>query len=128
MQGRSVTAAEAAQELGVTPACIRLWVRQGAPYVRLNRPLLVDVEALRAWRARGPSLPLADVAEGLAQMLVADAGAGCPAHVARRVPAPDAAVLYIGAYLRLHRMATGGDCEVLPDCLARLRLVAERKL
>ena len=50
--------AAAARELGVGPATLKRWVRDGAPVAHRGRPgrgyaTLVDVDRVRAWRGAG---------------------------------------------------------------------------
>lgn len=105
----AATAWQAARELGVTATCVRRWVARGAPCLSRRRPLLVDVDALRRWRAG--SDPLAVVQRVLLEVYQREAIRGQPAHRAIGLDDKRAALLLLAVYERMHRAMTDADPE-----------------
>jgi hypothetical protein len=118
-----MTAARAARALRVTPKAIRQWVRQGAPCASRERPLLVDPDELRAWRAGTD--PLAVLRAALLATYQREADAGKPAHRCLGIPDRQAAALLLFVYDNAHRASTGADpTRPWPDEIAQLRRLA----
>lgn len=125
MDRAPVTAAVAARQLGCTATAVRGWVRAGAPCIKRTRPLLVEVEALRAWRAGQHADVPERIATALLDTLRRDAGNGQPAHRALGIPDRSAAVLALFAFDRLCRELTGKESATpLPEPVRALRVIA----
>ena len=125
MSSRALTAAAAARELRVTPTRIRQWVAAGAPAVRRERPMLVEVAALRRWRAGQHAQTPELLGQALLDTIRRDCGTGAPAHEAVGIPARQAALLLVFAYDRLCRGLTGKESPLpLPEPVRALRVVA----
>lgn len=123
MNAEPATATQAAAELGCTPTCIRQWVARGAPCVRRERPLLVNVAELRRWRAGERGEVLEEVAQALLDTLRRDCGTGQPAHAALGIDPRAAASLLLMAFERTHR-ALGREASKLPQAIRTLRQMA----
>jgi hypothetical protein len=121
-----VTVSLAAAEFGVTAACVRGWLRAGAPCVEpgsagRGHGAIVRVAALAAWRARRLGLVesteaclMERIAGAFLDVLRRDGGQDMPLHRSLGIPAPKAAALLLAAYQRAHRAVTGCDAERLP--------------
>ncbi len=121
-----VTVSRAAAELGVTAACVRGWLRAGAPCVEpgsvgRGHGAIVMVSDLSAWRARRLGLLesaeehlMERIAGALLDVLRRDGGQGVPLHRSLGIPEPKAAALLLAAFQRAHRAAMGCDAERLP--------------
>jgi len=124
--------AQAARELDVSVSCVRRWIRAGAPAVRpgevgRNKGAIVDVTALRRWRAGidaaefpGATLTREDLARGLWNAFTrAPEGFAQPAWAELRLSRLQAAALLLETYREIVRCAEGHYPVVLPSEMER---------
>jgi hypothetical protein len=125
MSNAAVTLAEAARELSVTPACVRGWIRAGAPCdspgeVGRGKGAMVSIADLAAWRARRVGVGderermLEHIAAGLLDAFKRDAGEGLPLHRHLGIEERKVAALLVRAFEHIHRRIVGSDAEKLP--------------
>jgi hypothetical protein len=127
--------AEAAAELGVRPDTLRAWIRRGAPVVQPGSPgpgrgALVDLDAVRRWRARG-----ADGAPALAidaELIARGAMAAFRDGMHRDYGLTDrqAAGLISEVWAHIVREASGGHPprEPWPEQIATLIAIAQSSI
>ncbi|KQP35863.1 helix-turn-helix domain-containing protein [Pseudorhodoferax sp. Leaf274] len=121
----SVTCAEAAAQLGVSPSQVRRWVQAGAPVVREGRPMLVEVADLQRWRQFQAADALDALAIAMLHSVRCEMADGRTAPQLLSIDERRAAALMLAAYRRAHSEMTGrdGDTEVC-DAIAQLRRIA----
>ena len=126
---------EAAAALNISPGTLRRWIRDGAPVAHRGRrgrghALLLDAEAVRAWRSAGTSETLQTFAARIPELLANAADEAFRA--AEGVPARYRASLIAGYwYMATHALldairAQGLDVpelEVVPHKIARIRSI-----
>jgi hypothetical protein len=132
MPPRPLSLAQAARELNLAVSTLRRWVRRGAPtlqpgQVGRNKGAIVDVNALRRWRAGitahefpGAVFTREDLARGLWSAFVrAPEGLVSPAWQELRLSRLQAAALFVETFREVIRCTEGHYPDVVPEEMAR---------